>query len=227
MTENAATTLLFVTTSFRMVNFYSNRSRYVKVIKFVDDELRQLMSLRVGDEKVKQIVASSVSYQRKLTASFWAIALITGNLMCVNSAVRALLYAPEVGEAAPMILQSWFPFSDRSKHFWVAFAVQYYVMNLGMLIVPCWHSFIVAIEIFVIAKLKVLSLDLSRLGVDAHAELARCVDERQKLSDFVKELSALVSGSLFLDFVVFSGLICALLFQASQVFSHPMSTFEL
>lgn len=212
ITRNAATTLLFVTTSFRMINFYWNRMRYVNMVKVVDGGLSELM--RSNDAVVTSILSTSIKNKRNLTASFWIIALITGNLMCVNTAVQALFI--EHNDARRLILSSWFPFDSRN-HFWLCYVIQYFIMNIGMVIVPCWHSFIVSIMVFVIMRLKLLNHELCKIDGSSAAQLVKCVNERQKLVDFVTELSSLISSSIFLDFVVFSVLLCALLFQATQV----------
>jgi gustatory receptor len=95
-------------------------------------------------------------------------------------------------------------------------------MNVGMLIVPCWHSFIVSMMGYVIINLKILNYKLSSMKeVDnikfRNVELIKCVDHRERLVSFIRELSSLITSSLFLDFIIFSLLLCMLLFQASQV----------
>lgn len=123
---------------------------------------------------------------------------------------------------APLILPCWFPFEDYWKKFWIIFGIEYYIMNVGMLIVPCWHSFIVCMMGYVIINLKILNYKLSSMReVDdekfRNFELIKCVDHRERLVCFIRELSSLISSSLFLDFIIFSLLLCMLLFQASQV----------
>lgn len=123
---------------------------------------------------------------------------------------------------APLILPCWFPFDDYWKRFWIIFGIEYYIMCLGMLIVPCWHSFIVSIMGYVIIHLKILNYQLSGIEESPveesrHSELSRCVNCRDRLACYIRELSSLISSSLFLDFIIFSVLLCMLLFQASQV----------
>ncbi|KAL7020154.1 hypothetical protein ACKWTF_011387 [Chironomus riparius] len=123
---------------------------------------------------------------------------------------------------APLILPCWFPFDDYWKKFWIIFGIEYYIMNIGMLIVPCWHSFIVSMMGYVIINLKILNYKLSNMReIDIikfrNVELIKCVDHRERLVCFIRELSSLISSSLFLDFIIFSLLLCMLLFQASQV----------
>jgi hypothetical protein len=122
----------------------------------------------------------------------------------------------------PLILPSWFPFDDLWRHYWITFICEYYIMNIGMLIVPCWHSFVVSIMLYVIINLKILNHELS--GVREvfvpqfyNVQLVKCVNDRERLFEFVRELSSLISSSLFLDFIIFSLLLCMLLFQASLV----------
>lgn len=88
--ENASTTLLFTTTSFRMFNFYWNRTRYVNLIKALHENITNLQ--KYGDRKVKQIINESVKYTRILTTAFWISALITGNMMCIKSAIEAVIH---------------------------------------------------------------------------------------------------------------------------------------
>lgn len=103
-------------------------------------------------------------------------------------------------------------------------------MWVGMIIVPCWHAFIVAVLIYVIICLQILNVKLSKMkevqldkcgglkknySMKYNQELIECIETRQKIFDFANEISSLNSLSLFLDVVLFSILICALLFQAS------------
>lgn len=88
--ENSSTTLLFTTTSFRMFSFYWNRTRYVNLIKGLHENITDLQ--KYGDRKVKQIINESVKYMQKLTTAFWISALITGNMMCIKSAIEAVIY---------------------------------------------------------------------------------------------------------------------------------------
>ena len=123
---------------------------------------------------------------------------------------------------APLILPCWFPFNNYWNKFWIIFGIEYYIMNVGMLIVPCWHSFIVSMMGYVIINLKILNYKLSSMREFdnkkiRNVELIKCVDHREKLVCFISELSSLISSSLFLDFIIFSLLLCMLLFQASQV----------
>ena len=184
----------------------------MNIIKTVDDEVKEVTTS--GNEIVMKIYKKSLKYLQRLTMSFWVMALITGNLMCIQSAIRAIFFE---NEFAPMILPSWFPWNDYPTGFWLIYLVQYFAMNIGMLIVPCWHSFIVSIMVFVIMKLRILNHKLSEIDKSTTALLSECLTEREKLLSFVNELSSLESSSLFLDFLVFSVLLCALLFQASQV----------
>jgi odorant receptor len=223
ITKNAATTVLFATTSFRMVNFYCNRMRFVIIIKEVDEGLRSLMAS--ADESGKKVIDLSVRYMRKLTGAFWISALITANMMCINSAVQWLCFESEPSSYPPSILRSWFPFEDYRKHFWVIYAVQYYIMNIGMLIVPCWHVFIVSLMVFVIIELKVLNQKLCNVAEES--QLVECIEKREKLFKLVREISALNSSSFFLDFLVFSVLLCALLFQATQVMVRTFFEFVI
>lgn len=96
--ENASTTLLFTTTSFRMFNFYWNRARYVNLIKTLHENITNLQ--KYGDRKVKQIINENVKYMRNLTTVFWIFALITGNMMCIKAAVEAVLLKLELIEDA-------------------------------------------------------------------------------------------------------------------------------
>lgn len=96
--ENAPTTLLFTTTSFRMLNFYRNRTRYVNLTKEMSKNVCNLQ--KYGDQKTKQIISDSVKYMRRLTILFWISALITGNLMCIKSAFDAIVFQFDASKSA-------------------------------------------------------------------------------------------------------------------------------
>lgn len=124
----------------------------------------------------------------------------------------------------PVILRSWFPFENQWKYFYWVYFIQYYIMSIGMLIVPCWHSFIVAIMIYAIVLLKCLNHNLQNImenvvndGKKHNEQLIDCIEKHKQIVAFVRELSTLISLGLFVDFIIFSILLCALLFQASQV----------
>lgn len=126
----------------------------------------------------------------------------------------------------PLILRSYFPMLEKRYNFWILFIIQYYIMNIGMLIVPCWHAFIVALHVYVIMNLKVLNRELSNvqevfINKFHNIHLVKCVNDRERIFNFVRELMSLISSSLFLDFIIFSLLLCMLLFQsASQVYLY-------
>ena len=60
----------------------------------------------------------------------------------------------------PLILRSWFPVEDYWQHFYKLYFVQFYVMWVGMIIVPCWHSLMVALMLYAIVKLEQLNYKL-------------------------------------------------------------------
>uniref|UniRef100_A0A1B0DIE1 Uncharacterized protein n=1 Tax=Phlebotomus papatasi TaxID=29031 RepID=A0A1B0DIE1_PHLPP len=195
MTTNAATTLLFTTTVFRLVNFFRNRETYTNIVARLDDMLSQLMDTEVPEER--DIIEKNLKYTRTLTLGFWTIALTTGNLMCVQSFILSFLYEPhDVYDPVtvrkffiflaikfvlkikhisfqnttqtsfpPVILRSWFPFDDQWEHFYTVYFVQFYNMWVGMIIVPCWHSFMVALMVFAILRLQILNHQFQHVEV--------------------------------------------------------------
>ncbi|GAB0100780.1 Odorant receptor [Sergentomyia squamirostris] len=246
MTTNAATTLLFTTTVFRLVNFFRNRRIYTNLVEHLDTFLCKMMKSDIEEEQ--EIIEENLKYTRKLTLGFWAIALTTGNLMCIQSFILSFFYEPHyvhdpITNASepsfpPVILRSWFPFEDQWEHFYKVYFVQFYAMWVGMIIVPCWHAFIVALMIFPIIRFQILNHQLQniekyclqemyareRSNVDTPKAprtllnfLAKCVEEQVSIWKYVRQLEKLISGSIFLDFVAFSVLLCALLFQGSRV----------
>uniref|UniRef100_A0A7G3AS51 Odorant receptor n=1 Tax=Lutzomyia longipalpis TaxID=7200 RepID=A0A7G3AS51_LUTLO len=242
MTTNAATTLLFTTTVFRLVNFFRNRKTYTTLVAELDDFLRQLMETKVVEEM--KIIKRNLKYTKELTIAFWTIALTTGNLMCVQSFILSFIYEPHIvydpltntsqTSFPPVILRSWFPFEDQWEHFYKVYFIQFYSMWVGMIIVPCWHAFIVALMIFAILRLQILNhqlqhienyicIDAKRSNVEQPKEPKNLINfltdslvEQIKIRNYVKQLEKLIAGSIFLDFVVFSVLLCALLFQGSR-----------
>jgi hypothetical protein len=98
LAKNASTTLLFTTTSFRMINFYWNRTRYVNMIRALDEGLSN--AIKYGDRATKAIIVDRVRYMKRLTKVFWVIALVTANGMCIKAAIEALIYHHQISNNA-------------------------------------------------------------------------------------------------------------------------------
>lgn len=94
LAKNASTTLLFTTTSFRMINFYWNRTRYVNLIKEADENLKN--AIKFGDKTTRRIADDYTKYLRRLTATFWIIALVTANGMCIKSLIDGIFYEYQI-----------------------------------------------------------------------------------------------------------------------------------
>lgn len=125
----------------------------------------------------------------------------------------------------PMILRSWLPIKPTWNNFSIFYAVHFYVMWVGMLIVPCWHAFIAALMIYVILELKVLQTRLMNVkdylppnsnDDDVYNFLVKCIKKQITIKTYVYRLLNLIKRSVFLDFVIYSALICALLYHASS-----------
>lgn len=195
----------------------------MNLVKAVDGDLKKILT--TDDRRVHTIVQRSAQYTKVLTIAFWTCAMVTANTMCINSYVQSFFYVPTVVQQPdgtnatvsfpPVILKSWFPFADQWQSFSYVYWTQFYVMWLGMIIVPGQHVFVAGIMIFCVTALKILTQDLQEL--QSVADIVRAVERHRKIKRFVRELESLITHALFLDFVVFSVLLCALLFQTSKV----------
>lgn len=168
--------------------------------------------------------------------------------MNIYSFVQSFFYDPKDGVYPPTILRSWFPTDDIWGNFYKIYAVQFYIMWLGIIIVSSWHTFILALLCYCIAMLQMLNYRFEHIDeyvmealpvkvreaveksrkfrilepVAEYDEKAIEVFEgfmktHQKVLSFVKELSHLIGIYVFADFIIYSALICALLFQTSAV----------
>lgn len=176
------------------------------------------------------------------------MALITANTMNGYSFIKSFFYDPTNGDPPPTILRSWFPVQNIWDNFYTIYAIQFYIMWLGIIFVPCWHLFIVTLMIYCISYLKILNYRLENFedylmhdlpkGTQIKMEQVRKLQltnnvveydkkavelfkkymrEHQSILTYIKELSGLISVSVFVDFIIFSILLCALLFQTSYV----------
>ena len=93
MTKNASTTLLFTTTTFRMIHFYLHRMRFVNLVKVMNDGVVKIQ--KYGNKYSKDILDIKVKYTRNLTIIFWVFALITAMTMCINSFIQSFFYEPQ------------------------------------------------------------------------------------------------------------------------------------
>lgn len=130
-----------------------------------------------------------------------------------------------------MILRSWLPVAPSWDSFFLYYGVHFYVMWVGMLIVPCWHAFVAALMVYVILELKLLKNRLTNFKdylprdhteEDVYVFLVQCVKKQSSLKRYVFEIVGLIGRSVFLDFVIYSALICALLYHASTTTSSVM-----
>lgn len=222
MTENAATTLLFTTTVSRFYDFYSYRDEFLDLIREMDFNVRRM--LKSDSKQEEKMIKEHVNYVNKLTISFWACALITANSMCANAMVE-WIKGEDDQKALPMILRSWLPISQTWDNFSIFYALHFYVMWVGMLIVPCWHAFIAALMVYVILELKLLQNRLQNLkdylrpnytDEEIYQFLVECIKKQISTKSFVTRLLDLIKRSVFLDFVIYSALICALLYDAAS-----------
>ncbi|XP_035898901.1 odorant receptor 56a-like [Anopheles stephensi] len=253
MTANAATTLLFTTTIFRIIFFYLHRARFNDIIKVAHTGIERILGDGWDDEK--DIVTSNVRYLSRLAVVFWSCALVTANMMCIYSLVLYLMYdGPVEGQRNSTvsystsvlqqyptpILRSWYPAADgKANHFLEIYLIQLYIMYVGQLIVPSWHMFMVTLMIYGRTECSVLNHRLCFLdryhklgqntpkpsGPDSVDNTERrtliidCIKRQANLVAFTRELEQLTRAAVFLDFVVFSVLLCALLFEASMTTS--------
>ncbi|XP_058116774.1 odorant receptor 56a [Anopheles ziemanni] len=241
MTANAATTLLFTTTIFRIIFFYVHRTRFNNIIRLANEGIKRIVKDAWVDEQ--KILISNVRYLKRLSVVFWSCALITANTMCVFSLVQYFMYerSPDdrsEEEKGGCILRSWYPTSPGNDHFVEIYLIQLYIMYVGQLIVPSWHMFIVTLMIYGRIECNVLNHRVRSLaryhkvheaeGIptksgsfdpvdnpERRALIIDCVKRQSKLVAFTRELEQLTRAAVFLDFVVFSVLLCALLLEAS------------
>ncbi|XP_050080677.1 odorant receptor 56a-like [Anopheles maculipalpis] len=235
MTANAATTLLFTTTIFRIIFFYFHRARFNSIIKVAHIGIERILGDGWDDEK--DIVTGNVRYLSRLAVVFWSCALVTANMMCVYSLVLYLMYE---GPYPTPILRSWYPATDgKDNHFLEIYFIQLYIMYVGQLIVPSWHMFMVTLMIYGRTECSVLNHRLCFLdryhkpgqntpktsvpdrvdNEERRTLMIDCIKRQANLVAFTRELEQLTRAAVFLDFVVFSILLCALLFEASMTTS--------
>ncbi|XP_035790000.1 odorant receptor 56a-like [Anopheles albimanus] len=137
------------------------------------------------------------------------------------------------------ILRSWYPTYDGTRnHFAEIYLIQLYIMYVGQLIVPTWHMFMVTLMIYGRVECSVLNHRLRNLSLyhapvsasqitapdrvnnpERRSLIIDCIQRQSALVAFTKELQQLTRAAVFLDFVVFSVLLCALLFEASMTTS--------
>uniref|UniRef100_A0A182QNW6 Odorant receptor n=1 Tax=Anopheles farauti TaxID=69004 RepID=A0A182QNW6_9DIPT len=251
MTANAATTLLFTTTIFRIIFYYFHRARFNNIIQVAHEGIERIRKDGWSDEQ--RIVNENIRYLKRLAVAFWTCALVTANTMCVYSLVQYFMYAAGAGSGemvaksnsthtpqhpAP-ILRSWYPAMDaKDNHFFEIYFIQLYIMYVGQLIVPSWHMFMVALMIYGRTECCVLNHRLSFIdryhvepptkagnsidhvnNDERRALIIDCIKRQASIVTFTRELEQLTRAAVFLDFVVFSVLLCALLFEASMTTS--------
>lgn len=69
----------------------------------------------------------------------------------------------------PLILQTYFPVDNKWKYFYLIYFVQCFNMFVGILIVPCWHSFMVALMMYPIIVMEQITFKLEHTQVISFA----------------------------------------------------------
>ncbi|XP_058446693.1 odorant receptor 56a-like [Malaya genurostris] len=234
MTVNASTTLFFTSTITRLLHFYWNRSKFNTAIRRADEMIRQV--LHRGNEAEKRTLTGNVKYMKRLTAVFWICCMVTPNIMYVSTLLQYFFMHPT--EHQPTVMRSWYP--ESKNHFAILYCIQLYILCICQLIIPCWHMFVISLMVFVRTMLLVLNYKLSHLEHYEISELSddlpvrkpqecpkatrcslrkklliECIRLQCDIYDFTHELEKLTKSSMFMDFVVFSVLLCLRLFEIS------------
>ncbi|XP_063698119.1 odorant receptor 56a-like [Culicoides brevitarsis] len=243
MMENASTTLLFTTTLVRMFSFYRNRSRYFALLKEADDEISEILDKNHRGEV--KILFNIVKYFKILALGFISIAIITANGMNLNSFVQSFFYNPEKDASPPLILRSWVPFDIWSHFYsiyawqfyimwlgiiivssWHTFILSLMCYCIAFLKIlnhrmENFDEYVLNLlpfkEVIEIKKARNVNFLKNFVVYDTKADeiFEEIIKKHQKLLKFIKKLSKLMAIYVFIDFIIFSGLICALLYETS------------
>ncbi|XP_052861053.1 odorant receptor 56a [Anopheles cruzii] len=158
----------------------------------------------------------------------------------VVNVLREVMNTTQAQTYPASILRSWYP--SPADHFLAIYLIQLYAMLVGQLIVPSWHMFMVTLMVYGRTECSILAHKLryldryqaaadDRMNGPTNQPLATvnnsarrsmiidCVKRQSRLVAFTKELEQLTRAAVFLDFVLFSVLLCALLFEASMTTS--------
>lgn len=186
----------------------------------------------------KLILNYYVRYMNILTIAVWTLSLITANLICFKTLVEICISIPagDLSAEQPLMVPSWHPFDVGTvSGLLTIFAIDFCIMWTGIIFVPSWNTLMIALLTHAIISLRQLNQHLQyvssqldaqqvddavkrrRRDVETYARLGRCSERLYRIHIYVKHLESLMRPFLFVDFVAFSALICALLYQASQV----------
>ncbi|XP_037821946.1 odorant receptor 56a [Lucilia sericata] len=237
---SCATAFLYLSTSIATSNAFFQRTRVVRMVKFLHDDITGL--LRITDPLEEIMLAKTVKYLRIITVLMWTPSLIAGFIAYIDCFYRTafmpetVFNIPEVlnGTAQPILLFQLFPFGEVYDNFVVGYLGACYALFLGITVIPCWHTFVTCLMKYIVLKYDIIhkrlkDYDLAKLSSqrDAdrlktleerellkwHAKMCEfCVKEQINLRWFTNELQSLIKIPVFSDFIIFSVLICFLFY---------------
>ncbi|TMW44128.1 hypothetical protein DOY81_010793 [Sarcophaga bullata] len=246
---SCATAFLYLSTSIATTSAFFQRTRVVRMVTFMHKDLTALF--RITDAEEEEMLAQTIKYVRVVTIVMWSPSLLAGFIAYVDCFYRTAFMPETVfnipavrnGTAQAILLFQLFPFGEVYDNFVVGYLGACYALFLGITTIPCWHTFVCCLMKYIVLKYGIMfkrleTYDISKLSstIDQqklsqlspqelqywHTKMcAFCVEEQIKLRWFTKELQMLIRIPVFLDFIIFSLLICFLFYAiAAGNLSH-------
>ncbi|KAL9915283.1 odorant receptor 56a [Glossina fuscipes] len=252
---SCATAFLYLSTSITIVNAFFQRARVVRMCTFLHEDINKLMELADEREKkmfadtVKYLrYVTVILWTPSVLAGFIAYADCFYRTIFMPETVFNI---PQVlrGEAEPILLFQLFPFGEVYDNFLIGYLGACYALFLGITTIPCWHTFITCLMKYIVLKFQIINkrlkeMDISKLSPNFSLQLDMidnlnendlnywrlkmcefCVKEQTKIKWFANEIQALIRIPVFLDFIIFSVLICFLFYALTTDNPSKMDYF--
>ncbi|XP_017836731.1 odorant receptor 56a [Drosophila busckii] len=230
---NWATAVQYFAVSIATMNAFAQRERVVVMLRGAHADLQRLMLQ--ADAQELELLLSTQRYVRSITLLLWVPSVVAGLLAWLDCIYRTIFLPQTVfnsaavrrGEAQPILLYKLYPFGQLCDNFIIGYLGPWYALFLGVSTIPLWHTFVSCLMKYVTFKQQLLNRRVRQMNVQRltsrrikPAELnywrlklcATFVEEQQQIRSFVHQIQQLICVPVMADFIIFSVLMCFLLF---------------
>ncbi|XP_016976774.1 odorant receptor 56a [Drosophila rhopaloa] len=245
-----ATAVQYVAMSIATFNAYVQRGRVVHLLRVANADLQNLLS--EADDREMELVVETQVYTRNITLALWVPSIFAGSMAYLDCIYRTFFLPKSVfnvpavrrGEEQPILMFQLYPFGELIDNFVIRYFGAWYVLALGIGVIPLWHTFITCLMKYVNLKLQVLNkrveeMDITRLNpyldIDrlSPSELTywrmqlfkEFIEEQIRIRKYVKELQQLICVPVMADFIIFSIPMCFLFFALAVGVPGKMDYF--
>lgn len=239
--DNLAVTFHVIAFSISIANGFYYRPRFYRLIMVLHDDINNL--LKVADQHELDIFQKTCKYISGLTKGLY-LCKIAAVIVLGGDLIYAVISKPEFllseanfsnSTAVPALIFKLFPYHEIFNNFIVGYIAALLFVIVGCTTFVPWHTFIICLMAYIVLKIKIINYRLTNIRSKSNliyfkrsiAEFSEeektyfelmkiCINDQWNVRKFVKELEKLISFPVFMDFMIFTIIICFLLYNLTE-----------